>query len=122
MATSTMVGMVKCPICGNPDATVHEQQRGTKKGRLYYRCYTVAGGASMRCGTIQCIGQEGQQYLRANMRPVDGPKAEPAAEPEPAPPIGQPEPAPEPAAQPQPTRKRRGLLSAVAEAWGADDE
>ena len=70
MANSSYIGLIKCPHCGNENATVHQQQTGTKKGRLYYRCYSEINGAVMLCGTIQCIGQSGQKYINDNMRPI----------------------------------------------------
>ena len=82
MAKSEFIGLVYCPICGNDEATVHEQASGTKKGRRYYRCYTERNGTRQRCGTIQCIGEYGQKYINENMRA-----------------IGQPEKAPEPIGQ-----------------------
>lgn len=70
MASSAYVGLITCAHCGNQNATVHEQQNGTKKGRLYYRCYTEINGSIMRCGTIQCIGQYGQDWIKAHLRPI----------------------------------------------------
>ena len=70
MASSKFVGLITCAHCGNENATVHEQQTGTKKGRLYYRCYSEINGSVMLCGTIQCIGQSGQKYINDNMRPI----------------------------------------------------
>lgn len=128
MANSSYVGLIKCPHCGNENATVHQQQTGTKKGRLYYRCYSEINGAVMLCGTIQCIGQSGQDWINANMRPIGQkkqpePKTRPIAQPvepesPPAPeitenePISQPEqlepenePIAEPESEPLPVKK-----------------
>lgn len=71
MANSECVGVMECPICCNDQATVHKQRTGTKKGRLYYRCYTEPMGVTMRCGTIQCIGPDGQEAIKQRMRPID---------------------------------------------------
>ncbi|WP_346840150.1 zinc ribbon domain-containing protein [Microbulbifer sp. SAOS-129_SWC] len=79
MANSEFIGLVTCPHCGNENATVHEQQTGTKRGRRYYRCYTEINGNKMRCGTSQIIGPDGQAWLAANMRPVPGAEPAPAA-------------------------------------------
>ena len=68
MASSEKIGFIKCGLCGNENATVHKQTRGTKKGVLYYRCYTEIDGATMACGTIQCLGFRGQEFIKANMR------------------------------------------------------
>lgn len=70
MANSSYIALIKCAHCGNESATVHQQQTGTKKGRLYYRCYSEINGSVMLCGTIQCIGQTGQKYINDNMRPI----------------------------------------------------
>ena len=104
MANSSYVGLVTCPHCGNENATVHQQQTGTKKGRFYYRCYSEINGNTMRCGTIQSIGQTGQDWINSNMRPIGqqspkipdvrpigqpiAPEIEPVQEQEP---IGQPD-------------------------------
>ena len=136
MANSSYIGLITCPHCGNANATVHKQQTGTKKGRFYYRCYSDINGSVMLCGTIQCIGQKGQDWINANMRPIGQPVApapekRPIArpiEPEPPPvtenePIGQPEPVepeiepiappvepePEPQNEPAPAPKRSVL-------------
>jgi hypothetical protein len=89
MANAKYIGLVKCGLCGNENATVHEQQTGTKKGRKYYRCYSEINGSQMLCGTIQSIGPSGQDYINANMRPI----GQPAAVPEPARPIAKQQPA-----------------------------
>jgi len=82
---NSVIAEITCPLCGSDCATVHEQERGNKKGRRYIRCYTTAGGLSMRCGTLQCIGPNGQEFIE---------RAIGRREPEPAEvrPIGQPEP------------------------------
>lgn len=118
MANSSYVGLITCPHCGNENATVHEQQTGTKKGRKYYRCYSEINGSQMNCGTIQCIGQRGQDWINQNMRPIgQQPEQKPPARPiaqtvEPevpqiteTEPIGQPEPVEpeiEPIGEPEP--------------------
>lgn len=121
MANSSYVGLINCPHCGNENATVHQQQTGTKKGRFYYRCYSEINGSVMLCGTIQCIGQRGQDWINQNMRPIGqqtppAPTPRPIAQPvEPEPqadpekseiePIGQPEPVEpeiEPIGEPEP--------------------
>ena len=61
-----IVGHVKCPHCGNPDATVHQEKKG--KRSLYYRCY---GGPKGDCGTVQIRYPGGQQWIKDNMRPLD---------------------------------------------------
>lgn len=107
MANSKYIGLIKCPLCGSESATVHEQQSGTKKGRTYYRCYTEINGAKQRCGTVQCIGPTGQEFIAKHMRPLSpapAPIVQPTQSPEPPPvaapePIGQPEPEPEPIGQ-----------------------
>lgn len=70
MANAKYIGLITCPLCGNENATVHEQQTGTKKGRKYYRCYSEINGSQMLCGTIQSIGPSGQDYINSNMRPI----------------------------------------------------
>lgn len=112
MAKASYIGLITCPICGNENATVHQQETGTKKGRKYYRCYQTVNGSAMRCGTIQCIGEAGQVFINANLRPIGQPEQAPEPpkpiQPEPEP-IGQPEPSevppmpePEPIGQPEP--------------------
>lgn len=91
MAKASYIGLIKCLLCGNENATVHRQETGTKKGRLYFRCYETINSSAMRCGTIQCIGPTGQDYINSNMRPIGqqspAPKPVPVqVEPEP---IGQ---------------------------------
>ena len=129
MAKSDYVGLIDCPLCGNDRATVHQQQSGTKKGRFYYRCYSEVNGAVMRCGTIQCIGPTGQDFIAAKMRPIGHQEAPPPEEPAPAPePIGEPEPAPapepeteKPPARPIGQEKRGGgLLSNFLQSIGDD--
>lgn len=105
MANAIYIGLITCPLCGNENATVHEQKTGTKKGRFYYRCYTEINGASMCCGTIQCIGHAGQEFIKANLRPIGQPTPAPLPKPEPKPePIGEPAPVLEelPAVEPVP--------------------
>lgn len=89
MAKASYTGLITCPICGNDNATVHRQESGTKKGRLYYRCYESVNGYVMRCGTVQCIGPTGQTFINANLRPI-GQQTAPAPKIEPVEPIGQP--------------------------------
>ncbi len=132
MASSKHVGLIACPLCGSECATVHEQQTGTKKGRLYYRCYTERGGMQMRCGTIQCIGPDGQEFIKKHMRPI-APAVGPTPTPEPVKaeqrPIGQvapvtkpKPPAPDPAPKPI-DKPRRSLSSALfGSDWGGGDE
>lgn len=132
MASSEYIGLIRCAHCGNENATVHRQTKGTKKGRLYYRCYTEINGRQQECGTIQCIGPAGQKYVEANMRPLDVTQ-EPAApapvpaedqidfiqeqEPEPPAPVPVPEPATDPAPV-EPAPKKKSFLDWLAE----DDE
>jgi hypothetical protein len=75
-----ILGSITCPMCGNEAATVHQQARG-KKGARYIRCYDGRGGASMRCGTLQCIGPTGQRYIDANMRAEPAKASAPVAAP-----------------------------------------
>lgn len=112
MAKASYLGLITCPICGNENATVHKQETGTKKGRLYYRCYETINGSAMRCGTIQCIGPTGQTFINSNLRPIAQPSPapkkpvdeivpEPIGQPEPPAPVpGNPEPGP--IGQPEP--------------------
>ncbi len=134
MAKASYLGLITCPMCGNENATVHKQETGTKKGRLYFRCYETINGSAMRCGTIQCIGPTGQTFINSNLRPigqevspapaieppqpigqpdpVEPPKVEPEIQPEPiSEPIGDPEPEiqPEPISEPAPVQKKLGL-------------
>lgn len=105
MANSSYIALIKCAHCGNENATVHQQQTGTKKGRLYYRCYSEINGTVMLCGTIQCIGQSGQKYINDNMRPIGQSIPElPALRPiaQPVAPELPPEPESEPIGQPEP--------------------
>lgn len=119
MANSEYIGLINCPLCGNENATVHEQKTGTKKGRRYYRCYETVNGSSMRCGTIQCIGPNGQQFINSAMRPIGQTEKAPAVEPVPvepiAPPSEEPKKEPEPIAEPP---ARRGLLTNFLNAIG----
>ncbi len=89
MAKASYLGLITCPMCGNENATVHQQTSGTKKGRLYYRCYETINGSAMRCGTIQCIGPTGQTFINSNQRPI-GQQEPPAPPVEPVEPIGLP--------------------------------
>jgi hypothetical protein len=60
-----VIGKITCPLCGNNEATVHEQKnRGHKK---YFRCYDGEFGD---CGTIQCTGSGGQRFIEQKMRRV----------------------------------------------------
>lgn len=106
MANSKYIGLLTCPHCASEIATVHEQQTGNKKGRKYYRCYTEINGTVQKCGTVQCIGPDGQAFIEKNIRPIDQEPPKPPPEPEPMPvpdqPIGQTEPEPEPIGQPEP--------------------
>lgn len=65
------VGLITCGQCGNDKATVHEQERGKKKKKLYIRCYETEGGTVAMCGTIQCLGASGQDFIRRNIRDYD---------------------------------------------------
>lgn len=100
-----IIGHVQCPMCGNPNATVHEQQKGKARQKKYYRCYTPDGNG---CGTIQSTGPDGQAYIEQNWRPLNMPKPDNLAETV--------EPTPEadnnpPADTPQdPPKKSRGLM------------
>lgn len=133
MANSKFVGLITCPLCGNEQATVHEQQTGSKKGRRYYRCYSEINGSTMVCGTIQCLGPAGQEYIAGNIRPIgqaepepapiDKPEPEPAHQPEPEPaPIDDPEPEPEPIEQPTEQPHRTGFGRALATLLSEDDD
>lgn len=73
--TKEVLGHVTCPHCGNTQATVHRQAKGSRA--LYYRCY---GGASGDCGTVQIILAGGQGWIKANMRPLSEPEAKGHAE------------------------------------------
>ncbi|WP_299592719.1 hypothetical protein [uncultured Microbulbifer sp.] len=126
MAKSAHIGMITCPLCGSDQATVHQQRSGSKKGALYYRCYSEIGGLSMRCGTIQCLGPTGQEFVKASMRPIGQPEPDPApiGQPDPAPaapdaPIDPPESDPAPKAPPTPARAGGGLLGFL---MGDDDD
>ncbi|WP_444957757.1 hypothetical protein [Microbulbifer sp. ZKSA002] len=116
MAKSAMIGMINCALCGNDQATVHEQRTGSKKGRLYYRCYESAGSNTMRCGTIQCLGPNGQQYIQSNIRPIgqtgqeSAPIGQTPASNEPAPPSDSPQ---RPIGEQQPEPKKRGWLAGL---------
>lgn len=119
MAKSEYIGLIDCPMCGNQNATVHEQATGNKKGARYFRCYTEILGTKMRCGTIQAIGPEGQVFINGKMRPLEPTVANDAEfEPEQKPvlepiasnaPAFEPEPEAEPIAESKPVPKR---------AWG----
>lgn len=100
MANASYIGLVTCRLCGNENATVHKQESGTKKGRLYYRCYESVNGSDMLCGTIQCIGPTGQIFINANMRPI-GQQTAPSTKIEQVEPIGQPDPVEPPPIEPQ---------------------
>ena len=126
MASSKQTGLIDCPLCGNNQATVHQQQTGTKKGRYYYRCYESPGSNVMQCGTIQCIGPKGQEFILANMRPLPGEsiaQAEPpppAQEETPAAPIAQEETPAEPIGQEEPEQPpAKGWLNSLL---GDDDD
>lgn len=61
-----ILGHLKCPHCGNNDATVH-QAAGRNKA-FYYRCYDdVSGG----CGTVQISLAAGQRFIKENLRPLN---------------------------------------------------
>ncbi len=61
---------IPCPTCGE-EATVHREARG--KRAYYIRCYE-ADGMTARCGTLQCRGPKGQEYVQKYARGlgVDG--------------------------------------------------
>ena len=88
-----VLGVINCPLCGNPDATVHRQ--GGRRVALYYRCYETTGSMNAVCGTIQCTGPKGQEIIARLMagKTVE-PKAQTEPEKLPARPLGQTEPAP----------------------------
>lgn len=126
MASSEHIGLIRCAHCGNHNATVHRQTKGTKKGRLYYRCYTEINGKVQKCGTVQIIGPAGQEYINANMRPLEsGPV--PDREPAPAPVSAEnqidfvqeqeeePEPTPVPVADPKPAPRKKSLMQWLTE-------
>lgn len=102
------IGSITCPLCGNPDATVHEYERGSKRGTRYFRCYDKPGSTVMRCGTIQPAGFTGQEFIKRHMVAIAPGEALPPA---PAPPETVDEtPAPAPIGQkapesPAPARK-----------------
>lgn len=83
MAASELMGLITCPMCGNENATVQKMTTGSRKNRLYFRCYESVGSTVMCCGTIQCIGQTGQDFILQNMRPVSAqvPKIQPKTKP-----------------------------------------
>lgn len=120
MATSEFIGLITCPICGNDSATVHQQKTGTKKGRLYFRCYQTVNGSAMRCGTIQSIGPTGQDFIKANMRPIgqNEPETVEPTPPEPAIPDEPTRPIAAPAPEPAPPTKRRSLLKVLFDDHG----
>ncbi|KAA1160621.1 hypothetical protein EU508_09195 [Pseudoalteromonas fuliginea] len=69
------IAKIKCPLCGNDEATVHRQK--DRKKKLYFRCTgeSFADG----CGTIQCTGLTGQEFISKNMKPLSGVESEDAA-------------------------------------------
>jgi hypothetical protein len=83
MAASELIGLITCPMCGNENATVQKMTTGSRKNRLYFRCYESAGSSVMKCGTIQCIGPDGQKFISEKMRPVSAqvPKNPPKPKP-----------------------------------------
>lgn len=70
-----VIGLITCPHCGNPEATVHQEAR--KKGAMYYRCY---GGPNGDCGTVQVRYPGGQKYIAEHMRPLEPEQQDEAAE------------------------------------------
>ena len=62
-----IIGHIKCPMCGNPKATVH-QNAGRNSKALYFRCYPDDAD---QCGTIQPSLAGGQAFIKANMRPLN---------------------------------------------------
>jgi hypothetical protein len=122
MAKASYIGLITCPICGNENATVHKQESGTKKGRLYYRCYESINGSTMRCGTIQCIGSTGQTFINSKLRPIGQPiESTPVTEP--VLPIGQPAPVePEPIIQPAPIADQLPIIEPVVDVLPIENE
>lgn len=59
--SNEILALINCPLCGNPEATVHRQ--GGRRVALYYRCYKTAGSQDAVCGTIQCTGPKGQDVI-----------------------------------------------------------
>jgi len=62
-----VIAHIKCPICGNEKATVH-QNAGRNSKALYFRCYAEEGP---QCGTIQPSLSGGQNFIKENMRPLN---------------------------------------------------
>lgn len=62
------VGWIDCPMC-NTRGTVHKCEigRGGRVGALYWRCW---------CGTIQPWKPKGQDFIKANMTPLEPIKPE----------------------------------------------
>lgn len=120
MANSKYIGLITCPLCGNEHATVHEQQKGTKVGRRYIRCYSEINGNKMECGTLQCIGPSGQRFIERNLKPLE-PVEKPIAQnpPEPTP---EPEPANRPIGQNEPKQRPIGQKRSLFDVLFSDEE
>lgn len=108
-----ILGHIQCPICKQPNATVHEQNKGKAKRKKYIRCYKPNGGG---CGTAQVTGPDAQQWIEDNWRPLDEPAPDGLADPvEPTPEADQGKPDDK-----EPEQKKRSLLSRILVA--DDDE
>lgn len=70
-----VIGHIECPLCNNDKATVHREGRGKKA--MYYRCYDGPNGT---CGTIQCRGPGGQDWITRNIRALEPEKKEAIAD------------------------------------------
>lgn len=72
-AKNPIIGHIDCPLCGNSKATVHRNSKGKK---LYYRCYPAGKDG---CWTIQPHGEDGQKFIRDQMRPLSHEEQDEAA-------------------------------------------
>lgn len=72
--TNPVIGKITCPCCGNPNATVHKNRKGSK---LYIRCYPSDRDG---CWTIQPQGQCGQKFIKEKMQPLSHQEQDAAAD------------------------------------------
>ncbi len=114
MAAKEPIGDTKCPLCQG-EARIFQVAGSSMRGLMYIRCGEVFRSASTGCGTFQCYGESGQEWIRKNANLYGVEKPEPAPPVAPAPvveAVADPEP---PAAPPAPPpAKKSSLLEGLA--------
>jgi len=98
---------IECPFCGEV-ASVHREAKGRR--RLYIRCYDADG--AQRCGTLQCRGPKGQEYIEQHARWLDLDGQDEAAA----------ETAAETVEQVRAERRKRSRISRIADSLSGDSD